>query len=71
MSIAHVESDEQIAATFDVVRQLRPAIAEEECVGQVSALMANDAYKLAVPSDDGEVRAASRSDPRCGCVFCC
>ena len=59
MSIAHAESDEQIAATFDVMRQLRPALAEEEYVAQVLALMASDGYKLAVLRDEGEVRAVA------------
>ncbi|HET7584325.1 MAG TPA: GNAT family N-acetyltransferase [Gemmatimonadaceae bacterium] len=59
MQIAHAESDEQIAATFDVMRQLRPELIQEKYVAQVRALMASDGYKLATLSDGGEVRAVA------------
>ncbi|HEX5438526.1 MAG TPA: GNAT family N-acetyltransferase [Gemmatimonadaceae bacterium] len=59
MQIAHAESDEQIAATFDVMRQLRPDLIQDEYVAQVRALMASDGYRLAVLNEAGEVRAVA------------
>jgi GNAT superfamily N-acetyltransferase len=59
MQIAHAESDEQIAATFDVMKQLRPELVEEAYVAQVRALMASEGYKLAALSEGGEVRAVA------------
>jgi GNAT superfamily N-acetyltransferase len=59
MQIALTESDEQIAATFDVMRQLRPQLVRDDYVAQVRALMASDDYKLAALSDAGEVRAVA------------
>ena len=59
MQIAHAESDEQIAATFNVMRQLRPELIQDEYVAQVRALMASDGYKLATLSEGGEVRAVA------------
>lgn len=59
MQITHAESDEEIAATFDVMRQLRPHLVREEYVTQVRALMASDGYRLAALRDEGEVRAVA------------
>jgi len=59
MQIAHTESDEQIAATFEVMRQLRPQLVRDDYVVQVRALMASDGYKLAALSEAGEVRAVA------------
>jgi GNAT superfamily N-acetyltransferase len=59
MNIEHAESDEQIAATFDVMRQLRPHLVREEYVPQIRALMSSDGFRLAFLTDEGEVRAVA------------
>lgn len=59
MVIEHADSDEQIAATFDVMRQLRPHLEAEAYVAQVRALVASDGYRLAALTDAGEVRAVA------------
>lgn len=59
MTIEHAESDAQIAATFDVMRQLRPHLAREAYVARVRALMATDGYRLAALTDAGQVRAVA------------
>ena|SRR5688572_3290491 len=56
---SHSESDEQIAATFDVMRQLRPHLVREGYVADVRALMASDGFRLAALTDAGEVRAVA------------
>lgn len=57
--ITRAESDEQIAATWDVMRQLRPHLAQAEYVARVRALMASDGFRLAALTDEGEVRAVA------------
>ena len=60
MKIEHAESDEQIAATFEVMRQLRPHLVAEEYVAQIRALGASDGFRLAFLADDeGEMRAVA------------
>jgi GNAT superfamily N-acetyltransferase len=59
MIIQKAETDEQIAATFDVMRQLRPHLAREEYVPTVRAMMASDGFRLAAAVDDGQVRAVA------------
>lgn len=59
MTIERAETDEQIAATFDVMRQLRPHLAREEYVPRVRAMMASDGFRLAAVMDEGEVRAVA------------
>ena len=59
MTIQPAESDEQIAATYDVMRQLRPALRPDEYVARVRALMASDGYRLAALVDGGAVRAVA------------
>lgn len=59
MTIGHAESDEQIAATFDVMRQLRPHLTRDEYVPLVRRLMERDGFRLAFLMDDGEVRAVA------------
>ena len=59
MKIEHAESDEQIAATFEVMRQLRPHLIEKEYVPLIRALMSSDGFRLAYLVDEGEVRAAA------------
>jgi GNAT superfamily N-acetyltransferase len=59
MTIEQAETDEQIAATYDVMRQLRPHLAREEYVPLVRAMMASDGFRLAAVVDEGEVRAVA------------
>ena len=59
MTIQQAETDEQIAATFDVMHQLRPHLVREEYVPLVRGLMASDGFRLAAVVDGGEVRAVA------------
>ena len=57
--IAHAETDEQIAATYDVMRQLRPHLVRAEYVPLVRTLMIGEGFRLAALTDEGEVRAVA------------
>lgn len=59
MTIEHAETDEQITATWEVMRQLRPHLALEVYVQMVREMMASDGYRLAALRDGGEVRAVA------------
>src|SRR5687768_13798842 len=59
MTILQAETDEQIAATFEVMHQLRPHLVREEYVPLVRGLMASDGFRLAAVVDGGEVRAVA------------
>ena len=59
MTIAHAETDAQIAATYDVMRQLRPDIAADRYLPMVRSMMTTDGYRLAALTDDDEVRAVA------------
>jgi GNAT superfamily N-acetyltransferase len=59
MTIEHAETDEQIAATYHVMRQLRPHLSREEYVPRVRGMMASGGYRLAALADDGAVRAVA------------
>lgn len=59
MNIEIAETNEQIAATYDVMRQLRPHLSHEEYVPTVRAMMASDGYRLAALTDAGAVRAVA------------
>lgn len=59
MTIQPAESDEQIAATYDVMRQLRPHLSRKEYVPRIRELMASDGFRLAALVDGGEVRAVA------------
>jgi GNAT superfamily N-acetyltransferase len=59
MIIQNAETDEQIAATFDVMHQLRPHLSREEYVPTVRAMMASDGFRLAALTDEGAVRAVA------------
>jgi GNAT superfamily N-acetyltransferase len=59
MTIAPAETDAQIAATYDVMHQLRPHLTREGYVPLVRALMASDGFRLAALTDEGEVRAVA------------
>ena len=59
VTIATPESDAEIAATWEVMRQLRPHIAQQDYVPVVRRMMESDGYGLAALSEDGEVRAVA------------
>jgi GNAT superfamily N-acetyltransferase len=59
MIIQNAETDEQIAATFDVMHQLRPHLSREEYVPTVRAMMASDGFRLVALTDEGAVRAVA------------
>lgn len=59
MTITPAETDDEIAATYEVMRQLRPHISREEYVPLVRDMMASDGFRLAALSDEGEVRAVA------------
>jgi len=59
MIIEHAETDEQIAATFDVMHQLRPHLERGAYIPLVRAMEASDGYRLAALSDGGTVRAVA------------
>jgi GNAT superfamily N-acetyltransferase len=59
IEIAHAEADADIAATFDVMHQLRPHLARETYVARMRQLMASDGLRLLALRDDGTVRAVA------------
>lgn len=59
INIAHAESDEQIAATFEVMRQLRPHLERSEYVSRVRDLMVSDGLRVLALSEDGVVGAVA------------
>ncbi|WP_250626121.1 GNAT family N-acetyltransferase [Pinirhizobacter soli] len=59
IEITHAETDEQIAATFDVVQQLRPHLERANYVSMIRSLMASDGLKALTLLDQGEVRAVA------------
>lgn len=59
IDIAHAETDEQIAATFEVMHQLRPQLEPSDYVPLMRQLMASDGLRLLVLREDGTVRAVA------------
>jgi GNAT superfamily N-acetyltransferase len=59
VSIAHAETDAQIAATFEVLSQLRPDLPREDYVATIRALMASDGLRVLALAEDGVVRAVA------------
>ena len=57
--IVQAHSDEEILATRDVMRQLRPQLRPDEYLSAVRRLMASDGYCLASLVEDGVVRAVA------------
>ena len=57
--IAHAETVEQIAATFDVMRQLRPHLERDEYIPLIQSLMTSDGLKVLALSVDGVVKAVA------------
>ena len=59
MNISTAETDQDIAATFDVMHQLRPDLARVDYVPLVRELMESDGFRIAFLRDDGAVRAVA------------
>jgi GNAT superfamily N-acetyltransferase len=58
IDIAHAETDADIAATFDVMHQLRPHLERDAYLARMRELMASDGLRLLALRDEGVVRAA-------------
>lgn len=59
LNIAHAETDDQIATTFEVMQQLRPHLEKARYVPMIRSLMASDGLKLLVLSEGNVVRAVA------------
>lgn len=59
INVTHAETDDQIAATFDVMQQLRPHLKRSQYVARIRGLMASDGLKLLALSVEGVVRAVA------------
>lgn len=59
ISLAHAETDDQIAATFEVMRQLRPQLERDCYIPLIRSLMASDGLRLLVLAEDGAVRGVA------------
>jgi len=59
IDITHAETDDEIAATFDVMQQLRPYLENSQYISTIRSLMASDGLKLLVLSEQGAVRAVA------------
>ncbi|HEX8695648.1 MAG TPA: GNAT family N-acetyltransferase [Longimicrobium sp.] len=59
MTIQPARTDAEIAATWEVMRQLRPHLARDGYVPAVRELMAREGYRLAALVEEGEVRAVA------------
>ncbi len=57
IKITHAETDDEIAATFDVMQQLRPHLESTLYISTIRSLMASDGLKLLALSEQGTVRA--------------
>ncbi len=59
MTIRTADTDDAIAATWQVMRQLRPHLPLGDYVPMVRRMMEGEGYRLAALEDDGEVRAVA------------
>ncbi len=59
IQLFHADTDEQIAATFDVMQQLRPHLQRSEYGPLIQSLMASDGLRLLVLAADDVVRAVA------------
>lgn len=59
VSVSHATSDEEIAATFEVMRQLRPHVEPGAYVAYVRRLMESDGVKLLALRENTVVRAVA------------
>ena len=59
IEILQADTDARIAATFAVMRQLRPHLAEDAYVPLIRSLMDSDGLRLTAVLEDGVVRAVA------------
>ena len=59
LNIAHAETDDQIAATFEVMQQLRPHLEQAQYVPMIRSLMASDGLRLLALLEENIVRAVA------------
>lgn len=57
--VIKIASDEQVLATLDVMRQLRPNVPAKEYLATVRRMMETDGYQLAAVYDGETVRAVA------------
>ena len=57
--VLKVSTDEEILATREVMRQLRPNVPSDEYVARVARMKQTDGYQLAALYDDEAVRAVA------------
>jgi GNAT superfamily N-acetyltransferase len=57
--IFHANTDADIAATFDVMQQLRPHLDRAQYIPLIRSLMASDGLRLLALAAEGEVRAVA------------
>ena len=57
--VAHAQTDAEIAATFEVMRQLRPDLAADLYVAQIRSLMDSEGLRLLAVIDEGTVRGVA------------
>jgi hypothetical protein len=55
--VFHVDTDEKIADTFDVMQQLRPDLQRREYVPLIRRLMSSDSLRLMALEDGGSIKA--------------
>jgi GNAT superfamily N-acetyltransferase len=58
-TIGHAGTDADIAASFEVMRQLRPHLEADAYVGRVRQLMESEGLRLLTLREDGVVRAVA------------
>ena len=59
ITIAPAATDDEILATRDVMRSLRPHVAPEAYLPTIRRMMQSDGYRVAARRDDGAVRAVA------------
>ncbi len=59
LNIAHAETDDLIAATFEVMQQLRPHLEQTQYVPMIRSLMASDGLRLLVLSEENVAKAVA------------
>ena len=59
LNISHAETDDQIAATFEVMQQLRPHLEQAQYVPMIRSLMASDGLRLLALLEENIVRAVA------------
>lgn len=57
--IAHAETDDEIAATFEIMQQLRPHLEQTRYVPMIRSLMASDGLRLLALLEENVVRAVA------------